>query len=167
MKNRIIDLANIIMLILYFAVVVHIDHHWSASYENLPRKNYQCQAAFRLETPELSIPLIAGIRVKDNQGTVMLTGPVYEKEVYTASVNRRIEFEFESDDSVSLFKHVKITKFSKDNLSDHAEINQTVSNILPVFFNPVEDSAWFSIRTIKDGIFFIKDNFPIFYCQYD
>lgn len=156
-----INSVNGVLLLLLVAVAGYFLINWSGDVYNFQRVDYECQAVFRLETPDLTMPAVAGISVMHNKGSMMLGGPVYQQNIFVGAVNRRFEFNVEEDDTSALFKINNTIKFEKDNLAD-----SVADDILPGFLTVPKVTIYFKVTRVKEGIFFMRDNRPLFYCQY-
>lgn len=140
---------------------VYLYYIWPPSYKLSEKDIYQCQAVFKLGTPELSMPVVSGITVKNDKGIATFGGPVYKDNKFIGAIRRRIEFNYESNFSDSIFKVTKTIKFERDNVDD-----KTAEDILPGFITTPNADIYFKTVKLKGGILFLRDNAPMFFCQY-
>ncbi|CCG88527.1 hypothetical protein EPIR_3164 [Erwinia piriflorinigrans CFBP 5888] len=155
------EIINIILLLLFVVVVSYFIFYWTGGFNNYNKKNYECQAVFKLETPEFSMPAVASISVLNNKGSMMFGGPVYEHNSLAGAVSRRFEFNVEEEYGSMLFHIHKTIKLEKDSVND-----SVAEEILPGFLTVPSATIYFKIFRVNEGIFFMRDNRPLFYCKY-
>ncbi|MEG2734520.1 MAG: hypothetical protein RR962_04210 [Hafnia sp.] len=160
---RVVSKKLIKTMTCFFMVIssIYIFSKWPPRNELSDKDDYQCQSAFKLVTPELSMPVVSGISVKNDKGVATFGGPVYKDNVFIGTIRRRIEFNYESDFGDSIFKVTKTIKFERDNVDD-----KTAEDILPGFITKPNADIYFKTVKIKSGILFFRDNAPMFFCQY-
>jgi hypothetical protein len=160
MRQR-FDIINLALLLLLIMIAGCYFIDWQGKPHIYQKSDYVCQAVFRLETPDFSMPVVAGVSVLHNVGSMMIGGPVYQNNILIGAVNRRYEFTVADEYGSSLFKIHKEIKLEKDNIS-----NKVAEKILPGFLNTPGITIYFKVNRVKEGIFFMRDNRPLFYCQY-
>lgn len=157
--------VNRFALLTLFSVVILIIASFiiyrSYAGSTLTKHNYECRAFFKLETPELSMPTVATFHVQDGKGALWFDGSVYKNNALVGSVNRRALFDFDERCFCSKLQVTTLTRFGQDNISP-----ELAESILPDFLAKKDTVIYFKIQEVKDGIFFMKDNAPLFFCQY-
>lgn len=154
-------IVNLACMALYLYVFFLFSQQITGPTPAKERENYDCQAAFTLETSDLKMPVVAGISVKDSKGVIIFGGPMYRDNILIGSISRRVEFDYTEEYSCTAFKHCKTIKFEKDNVDE-----SVAKEILPGFFTSSDTVSYFKIHKLKGGILFKKDNVPMFYCAY-
>ncbi|MFZ4831789.1 hypothetical protein [Rouxiella sp. Mn2063] len=124
-------------------------------------RDYECRAFFKLETPELSMPMVATFHVENKKGALWFNGGIYKNGVFVAAVNRLAFFDFDDNCFCSKLHITTLTRFSNDNVTP-----ELANDILPGFLSQQGSVIHFKIQEVDRGIFFMKDNAPMFFCQY-
>lgn len=119
-----------------------------------------CRANFIVYNYDLEASVVASVRTGKGHGVIFYDGPLFERGAIKGYLSRKVSFSFEKGNEMIHLRGNSITRFRKDDVMQ-AEAEQ----ILPDFFVKPGSEIFFDIVRERNGYFFIKDNFPMFFCR--
>lgn len=150
-KSWILSVLSVILTV-FLCVVLLIHSREDAEYD--------CRASFVMSNYGLKMPVLATIRTHDHTGLIFYGGPVYRDEKLIGYLNRQVDFTIDDERGAVHMQSTEMHKFSKDTLPQNE-----AEKILPDFFVKPGSAIYLDTVHYKNGTFFIKDNFPMFWCK--
>ncbi|HDT2108505.1 TPA: hypothetical protein RCG91_004271 [Enterobacter roggenkampii] len=155
MNKKVIALAVIFFFSLAFA-----GYQWYVNNSYL--NDYRCRGSITIFNYDLSTQINARFHFAGKTGRVIYYGSIFKKNELIGFINKDISFDIANDDgSISMHSRT-VTPLVKDTAS------QTLtSQILPEFFLMKDKTQVYEIKKNANGLLFIRDSLPAFYCEKD
>lgn len=125
------------------------------------QQSYETLSYFRLSTPEYTMPATVRFQAEDGKGILIIIGQVYRDGHNVGTVNRRLTFDMVDGCFCSQIHISSLIKYKRDNIADEIE-----KEILPPLFYADEDTIHFKIKRVENGMFFMRDNMPMFFARF-
>lgn len=119
-----------------------------------------CRANFIVSNYDLEASVVATVRTGKAHGVIFYDGPLFERGVIKGYLSRKVLFSYERENEMIHLRGNNITRFRKDDV-----IQADAERVLPDFFVKAGAEIFFDIARERNGYFFIKDNFPMFFCR--
>jgi len=119
-----------------------------------------CTINMVISNHDLTMPFIGRLFYSNGRGYLSFDGPVYADHQYEGILSRIIYFSGEYKGDMLSIKGEKMLVPEKNSFP---QLN--AERILPNFFVRPNSTISFYLRQEKGGVFFLKENVPIFYCK--
>lgn len=125
-----------------------------------------CHANLVLKEKKLKAMIKLEMTVNKKEGTLYFEGPVHENDKEIEFLQRRVNFKINNVAKIKksrgavFYAGMDVLVMSKDNIS------KSIAEILfPPFFIIEKETIYLDFFDMKNGVLFIKDNVPFFYCR--
>jgi len=120
---------------------------------------YDCNASFTIHNAGFVIPMVAAFHFSGDTGNVHYDSPLLKDEKNIGMINRSVSFSIHQRSGRVMFTSLAQRILSKDTAQQ-----SDVKLILPDFFIEPDKSVTFEVLHQNDGLLFIHDNVPMFFC---
>ncbi len=152
---------NVIALgIIFFLSLAFAGYQWKVNDSYLD--DYRCRGSLTLFNYDLSTQINARYHFTGNTGRVIYSGAIFKKNELVGFVNKDIRFDITNDDGSIVMNSRSVMPLGNDTASP-----TFTALIFPDFFLMKDKKQVYEIKKNTNGLLFIRDNVPVFYCEKD